>query len=423
MQVPRLTGHTFGEDQTAYKDPNLIAQERADDPIIHLRKYLEDRLDWTALADEAAQAVAAALEAARAHPEPDPASASRHLFAPASVQNKPAQKSVREDKGPRINFAEAVRRVMEKELELNPRLLIFGEDVGARGGVHRVTAGLQQQFSEARVFDTSLSEEAIVGRAVGMSVAGLMPMPEIQFRKYADPAYEQIHDAGWVRWRTAGKFAVPMVIRIPVGHSKRTGDPWHSVSGEAVYAHTLGWRIAYPSNAADAAGLLRSALHGDDPTLFLEHRALLDTPAARRPYPGDDFELPFGKAAVIQAGRELTIVTWGEMVYRCLEAGSIFGDAAEILDLRTIVPWDKEAVLASVRKTGKCLVVHEDTVTAGFGGEIVATLAKEAFTDLDAPLMRVATADLPIPYNIGLMNVVIPGVEEIRSSIAELLAW
>jgi 2-oxoisovalerate dehydrogenase E1 component len=423
LRVPRLMGHTYGEDQTAYKDSKLIAEERADDPVLHLKMYLQDHMDWPALEVAATRAVESALAAAQAHPDPDPTTATQQLFAPVHEESKQSPSRVALEEGPRINFAEAVRRVMEVELGSNPRLLIFGEDVGLRGGVHRVTAGLQQQFGEARVFDTSLSEEGIVGRAVGMAVAGLLPLPEIQFRKYADPAYEQMHDAGWIRWRTAGKFVVPIVIRIPVGHSKLTGDPWHSVSGEAIFAHTLGWRIAYPSNAGDAAGLLRAALRGQDPTLFLEHRALLDTPAGRRPYPGDGYELPFGKANLVQKGCELTIVSWGEMVHRCVEAAEPYGDDVEILDLRTIIPWDKDAVLNSVEKTGKCLVAHEDTVTAGFGAEIVATLASEAFTVLDAPLIRVATADAPIPYNIGLMNAVIPGVEEIRARIADLLAW
>jgi 2-oxoisovalerate dehydrogenase E1 component len=303
----------------------------------------------------------------------------------------------------------------------NPRILVFGEDVGVKGGVHGATMGMQSAFGWERVFDTSLSEEGIVGRALGMALAGLLPVPEIQFRKYADPATEQINDIGSLRWRTAGKFCAPVVVRIPVGYGKKTGDPWHSVSGEAVFAHTLGWRIAYPSNAEDAAGLLRMALRGDDPTLFLEHRALLDTSVARRPYPGDDYCLPFGAAARLAEGDELTVVTWGEMVYRCLEAAEGFAGRVAILDLRTISPWDKEGVLDSVRQTGKVLVVHEDTHTGGFAGEIIATIASEAFTDLDAPIERLTTPDCPIPYNVGLMEAVLPSVERIRARMQAIL--
>ncbi len=214
-----------------------------------------------------------------------------------------------------------------------------------------------------------------------------------------------------------------MIIRVPVGFGKKTGDPWHSVTAEAIFAHTLGWRLAFPSNAADAVGLLRSALRGNDPTLFFEHRALLDTVPGRRPYPGDDYVVPFGVANMVQPGSALTVVTWGAMVHRCLEAAENWPGQVEVIDLRTIVPWDQEAVLASVRKTGKCLVVHEDTRTGGFAGEIIATIAAEAFAHLDAPVGRLATADCPIPYNTGMMAAVIPGVESVSGAMAGLLAF
>jgi len=249
-----------------------------------------------------------------------------------------------------------------------------------------------------------------------------MPVPEIQFRKYADPATEQINDTGTIRWRTAGKFAAPMVVRIPVGFSKKTGDPWHSVTGEAIYAHTLGWRLAFPSNAADAAGLLRTALRGEDPLFFFEHRALLDTSQARRPWPGDEYMLPLGVAGQLSEGDALTVITWGAMVYPVLEAAKDL-DGIEVLDLRTISPWDKDTVLESVKKTGKCLVVHEDIVTGGFASEIMATISSEIFEWLDAPLQRLATPDCPIPYNISMMNTVVPGVDTIREKMEWLLVY
>jgi 2-oxoisovalerate dehydrogenase E1 component len=214
-----------------------------------------------------------------------------------------------------------------------------------------------------------------------------------------------------------------VVVRIPVGYAKKTGDPWHSVSAEAVYAHFIGWRIAYPSNAEDAVGLMRSALRGDDPTFFFEHRALLDSPEARRPYPGDDYCLPFGISAQLIPGDELTVITWGAMVHRCLEAAKDFLGRVTIIDLRTILPWDKDAVLESVHHTGKVLVVHEDTITNGFAAEIIASLNEKAFTDLDAPIMRIATPDVPIPYNLGLMDSVLPSVERIRNGIDALLKY
>ncbi|HUF39955.1 MAG TPA: thiamine pyrophosphate-dependent enzyme [Anaerolineales bacterium] len=420
VYVPRLTGHTFGEDQTAYKSTAQIEAELRDDPLLRLREKIGDESAWGEMEAEVERAVRAGLAEADEQAEPAVDAVLRHVFAapardPISIEA--------EVSGPRINMSEAIRRVLDTELEGERRVLVFGEDVGPRGGVHRVTLGLQAKFGEDRVFDTSLSEEGIVGRAQGLALAGLRPVPEIQFRKYADPAYEQMHDIGWVRWRTAGKFTVPLVVRMPYGFSRKTGDPWHSVSDEAVYAHMQGWRIAVPSNAADAAGLLREALRGEDPTVFLEHRALYDAPTSRRPYPGDGYRLPFGVAAIVQEGPDLTVVSWGEMLHRCLEAAGTFKDRVEVIDLRTIAPWDRETVLGSVRKTGKLLIAHEDTRTVGFAAEIGAVVAEEAFTDLDAPVARVTTPDVPIPYNIRSMEAVIPGVEVLRAKMEELLAW
>jgi 2-oxoisovalerate dehydrogenase E1 component len=256
-----------------------------------------------------------------------------------------------------------------------------------------------------------------------MALAGLLPIPEIQFRKYADPATEQLNDCGTIRWRTAGTFAAPMVVRMPVGYGKLIGDPWHSVTGESVFAHAPGWRLAFPSNAADAAGLLRTALLGEDPTFFFEHRALLDTAEARRPDPGEDYMIPFGTAALLSEGDELTLVTWGAMTHPSLAAASRYEGKVDVIDLRTIAPWDKRAVLRSVAKTNRCLVVHEDTWTAGFAGEVLATVAAEAFQQLDAPPQRLTAPDIPMPYNISLMQTVLPGAADIESKIDELLAF
>ena len=448
MSVPRLSGHSFVDNQ-AYKSPELRQQEEARDPLPRLRDYVTSNEiissdEWTTLEREVESEVIAARDAALAQPEPDPAAARRYVFfesdrpqivgglRPEGIKPVPSVPSVPSPGtqgtegtrgGVRLNLLDAVKRTLEAELKANPRVLIFGEDVGVKGGVHGATTDLQLRYGADRVFDTSLSEEGIIGRSVGMALAGLMPVPEIQFRKYADPATEQINDCGTLRWRTAGKFAAPMVVRIPVGFGRKTGDPWHSVTGEAIFAHTLGWRLAFPSNAEDAVGLLRSALRGDDPTIFFEHRALLDGAVARRPYPGDDYVLPFGVADVLQEGDELSIITWGETVHRCLDAARDFGSRVEIIDLRTIVPWDKQAVLASTRKTSKCLIVHEDTWTGGFGAEIAATIAQEAFMDLDAPIVRLATGDQPIPYNPRLMEAVVPTVEKIQVEVERLLRF
>jgi 2-oxoisovalerate dehydrogenase E1 component len=270
------------------------------------------------------------------------------------------------------------------------------------------------------VFDTSLSEEGIIGRAVGMALAGLAPVAEIQFRKYADPAAEQINDCGTMRWRTNNRFAAPIVVRMPGGFFK-CGDPWHSQTNEVAFVHSVGWRVAMPSNAEDAVGLLRSALRGNDPTIFFEHRAMLDAAWARRPYPGDEYVVPFGKARLLRNGSALTVVSWGAMVERCELAVNQTGADVELIDLRTLSPWDREAVLASVNKTHRCLIVHEDTINAGFGAEIAATLASECFYNLDAPIERLAMVNTPSPHSAVLLAAAIPSVENIAEAINRLV--
>jgi 2-oxoisovalerate dehydrogenase E1 component len=322
--------------------------------------------------------------------------------------------------GERLRFAEAVRRTLRHELAVNPKVVVFGEDVGRKGGVHLVTEGLQKEFGAARVFDTSLSEEGIIGRAAGLAVSGLVPVAEIQFRKYADPATEQLNNCGTLRWRTANRFASPMVVRMPGGFGKDVGDPWHSLSDEVRFAHAYGWQVAIPSNAADAVGLLRQAMRSPNPTIFFEHRSLLMTGEGSAPYPGDDYVLPFGQARLVREGTEVTVVTWGAMVHRCAEAAERLGTAVELLDLRTIAPWDREAVLASVRRTGRCLVVHEDNRTAGFGAEVAGEVAEAAFWHLDAPVQRLAPRDIPMPYHPALLDAVLPGVDDIVAAVEAL---
>jgi 2-oxoisovalerate dehydrogenase E1 component len=421
LTVPRLCGHS-GQDTQAYKTSDLVARERSHDPLIQLKAHLIPAVfserEWSELEHSVLAEIDAALENALARPEPD-AAAVRHFvfaedhFAPtAAAVTEPA----------RLNMLTAIRRTLEHELEINPRMVLFGEDVGPKGGVHAATMGLQEMFGVERVFDTSLSEEGIVGGAVGMAIAGLRPVAEIQFRKYADPGTEQLNDCGTIRWRTANRFAAPIVVRIPGGFAK-CGDPWHSVSNEVFFAHAIGWQVVMPSNAEDAVGLLRAALRSSNPTIFFEHRAMLDASWARRPYPGDDFIIPLGRARRVVEGTGLTIVTWGAMVERAVRAAEQTGASADVLDLRSIAPWDRDMVLASVKKTRRCLILHEDTLTAGFGAEVAAVVAQEAFLNLDAPVTRLAVPDVPLPYNIGLMNAVLPGVSEIAAKIAGLLAF
>jgi len=433
LTVPRLEGHSFQDTQT-YKPADLVEREWARDPYPKLRDFLVPALlsdeEWAAIEAKASEDAEAARERAEARPVADPESVPRNLFFEGEMQAEGGQwaqgymppPSTEEPRpeGQRINMVTAIRRTLEQELAANPRVLLFGEDIGPKGGVHAVTLGLQEKFGEARVFDTSLSEEGIVGRAVGMALAGLMPVPEIQFRKYAEPATEQINDCGTMRWRTANRFAAPMVLRVPGGFFK-CGDPWHSQTNEVAFIHNPGWKVAVPSNAEDAVGLLRSALRGNDPVIFFEHRAMLDDAWARRPWPGDDFALPFGKARILAEGDAITIVTWGAMAPRCEAAAE--GRSAHILDLRTLMPWDREAVLESVRRTRRCLIVHEDLKTAGFGAEIAAVVVDEAFLDLDAPVARVTMPDVPSPHNPALLDWAVPSVERIRAKIDELIGF
>jgi 2-oxoisovalerate dehydrogenase E1 component len=437
LRVPRLLGHTFVDTQ-AYKSTVQRQEEAARDPLPKLQSYLLeneilDNEGWQALENQVDQELQEALREAESTPEPVPSTALKHVYYGGE---NPLQGGLRpinamlpigspnpEPQGARINLLDAVRRTLEAEMDRNPRILVVREDVGVKGGVHGATQGMQTRFGVDRVFDTSLNEDGIIGRSTGMAAAGLLPVPEIQFRKYADPAHEQLSDLGTLRWRTVNHFAAPVVVRMPVGYAKKTGDPWHSVSGEAVYAHFIGWRIAYPSNAEDAVGLLRTALRGDDPTFFFEHRALLDSAEARRPYPGDNFCLPFGMAAHLLRGNELTIISWGAMMYICQEAARDFPGRISLLDLRTILPWDASGVLDDVQRTGKALVVHEDTLTNGFAAEIIATINEQAFTFLDAPVRRITAPDIPVPYNINMMNAVIPSVARIKEAIAGLLAY
>ena len=419
LTVPRLSGHS-GQDTQAYKPAELVAAERARDPLIGLQRYLVpvffSKSEWERMQQAANEEVQAALEGAQARPHPDSSQALRYIFAECHGEEGPFT-----PEPARINMLDAIRRTLQHELKMNPKLLIFGEDVGPKGGVHAATLGLQKEFGPDRVFDTSLSEEGIIGNAVGMALAGLRPVAEIQFRKYAEPATEQLNDCGTMRWRTANKFSAPIVVRLPGGFSK-CGDPWHSVSNEVRFAHAPGWQVIMPSNAEDAAGLLRTALRSPNPSIFFEHRVLLDATWARRPYPGDNFMLPLGVAKIAQEGERLTVVTWAAMLERCLQASKRTQSPIEVIDLRTIVPWDRETVLNSVRKTGRCLIVHEDTLTAGFGAEIAATVARECFFDLDAPVERVAVPDIPLPYSLHLLDAVLPRVDAIAKRMEELLA-
>ncbi|MGB6603557.1 MAG: transketolase C-terminal domain-containing protein [Steroidobacteraceae bacterium] len=437
LTVPRLCGHS-GQDTQAYKSPETLSAERARDPLSRLRQFLVPawmpESEWTRIAGEARADVEAAVGRALARPAPDPQRLTQFVFAEsrggvpllqeqgglAPEGHVPASSSTTSHpQGARVNMLTAIRRTLDTELAANPRMVVFGEDVGPKGGVHGATLGLQDKYGVGRVFDTSLSEEGIIGRAVGMALAGLLPVAEIQFRKYADPAAEQLNDCGTLRWRTHNRFAAPLVVRMPGGFFK-CGDPWHSETNEVLWVHGIGWQVAVPSNAEDAVGLLRAALRGNDPVIFFEHRAMLDGAWARRPYPGDEYVVPFGRARVVRPGTELTLVTWGAMVERCELAAAQSQVDVEVIDLRTLSPWDHTAVRGSVERTHRCLIVHEDNLTAGFGAEIAARLAGESFFSLEAPIERLGMPDVPSPHSPVLLEAAVPDVAHIVAAVRRL---
>jgi len=326
-------------------------------------------------------------------------------------------------------MVDAINHALAEELDHNPAMLVYGEDVGgSKGGVFTATKGLAAKFGYDRVFNSPLAEASIVGTAFGLAVRGdYKPVVEIQFGDYIWPAFMQIRDeVAMIRYRSNNTWSVPMVIRAAVGGYIH-GGLYHSQSIDASFTHIPGLRVVFPSNAADAKGLLKTACRENDPVIFLEHKGLYRQSFASSPEPGPDFLLPFGIASVKRQGDDITIITWGMLVQRSLEAArkaeERFGVSIEVIDLRTLNPLDTETILASVRKTGKVLIAHEDTLTGGFGGEIAALIAAQAFERLDAPVLRVAAKDSPVPYAPALENAVLPQEADVLAALEKLARY
>jgi 2-oxoisovalerate dehydrogenase E1 component len=444
-KVIRPYSHSFSDDEKLYKTPGEREAEARRDPLVRMRQLLiaeelatEEDLQEI-LADVEREVRAAAEEALKA-PQPEPETAALYVFSPdvdptsSRYSTEPAPQGKGSD-----TMVASINATLKDEMARDPRIVVFGQDVAdasheealsqvaGKGGVFKATHGLQRSFGSDRVFNSPLAEANIVGRAVGMALRGLKPVVEIQFFDYIWPAFMQIRDElAMMRYRSGNHWSCPVVIRVPIGGYLRGGAPYHSQSGVSIFAHTPGIRIVLPSNAQDVAGLLRTAIRCDDPVLFCEHKHLYRQTYNKAPYPGPDYMVPFGKAAVTRDGSDVAVFTWGALVQRSLLAAQQaerLGISVAVIDLRSIIPYDWETIAACTRKTSRVIVAHEDQLTCGFGAEIAARISEELFEYLDAPVKRVAALDCPVAYAPVLEERILPGATDVLKAIKALAEY
>jgi 2-oxoisovalerate dehydrogenase E1 component len=444
--VTRPYSHSLSDDERLYKTNAEREAEATRDPVIRFPQFLMDegvidRHMLQRITHEIDEEINLATKDALREEPPAPESALQHLYSdtadPTSVRFSVAP----DFRGAPMTMVDLINATLREEMRRNPEILVFGEDVAdcsreanlaeikGKGGVFKATAGLQREFGPRRSFNSPLAEANIVGRAIGMATRGLKPVAEIQFFDYIWPAMMQIRDElATLRWRSNGSFSCPAVIRVPIGGYLNGGAIYHSQCGEVTFTHIPGLRVVMPSNAADACGLLRTALRSDDPVLFLEHKRLYREPYNRSPHPGEDFTIPFGKARIVKPGQNLTVITYGALVQKSLAAATQIekrhpNTSIEILDLRSLAPYDWDAILASVEKTSRVLVAHEDTLSFGYGAEIAARIADELFERLDAPVRRVGALDTWVGYHPQLEAAILPQTEGLAAEMERLLSW
>jgi 2-oxoisovalerate dehydrogenase E1 component len=447
--VIRQYSHSFSDDEGLYRSEEERKREAALDPLPKLqmrllRDGILDPADINRLEREVDEEVRAAAERVLRAPLPAVSSIERHIYSanvdPTSEQfARPAEQT---PDGQERTMADLINACLKDEMQRDARIVVFGQDVAdtshdqelrqglvkGKGGVFKLTTGLQREFGSDRVYNGRLAEADIVGRAIGLATRGLKPIVEIQFFDYIWPAMHQLrNELSVLRWRSNGGYSAPTVIRVPIGGYLTGGAIYHSQCGESIFTHTPGFRVVFPSNALDANGLLRTAIRCDDPVLFFEHKRLYRETWGRAAYPGPEFAIPFGKANLVRSGSDMTVITYGAVVPRALraaqQASSELGLEVDLIDLRTLNPYDWEAIATSVKKTGRVIVAHEDMLSWGYGAEIVARIADELFDYLDAPVRRVAAMDSFVAYQPVLEDAILPQPDDLFRAMAELAKY